>query len=159
MRRRLSILTLLSLLLLPALPQGKVMAQAEAVRSDLEARTFEIADKLRCPVCVSESVAQSNSTISIQMRQIIQDQLGEGRSEQEILSYFRERYGDWILQEPPKRGLHLLVWLLPIAVALAGVVVLTLLMRRWVRASREPLEVEESDLARVRDELIERNPR
>lgn len=159
MRRRLFILTLLTLLLLPALPQVEVIAQSEAERTNLEARTFEIADKLRCPVCVSESVAQSNSTISIQMRQIIQDQLGEGRSEQEILSYFRERYGDWILQEPPKRGLHLLVWLLPVAVALTGFVVLALLMRRWVRASREPVEVEESDLARVRDEMIERNPR
>jgi cytochrome c-type biogenesis protein CcmH len=130
---------------------------AGAGQARLEARTFEIAEQLRCPVCVSESVAQSSSQISIEMRQIIQAQLEQGRGEREILAYFQERYGDWILLEPPKRGLHLLVWLLPAAAALAGLVALTLFMRRWLSASREPVDVDESDLRRVRDALSERN--
>jgi cytochrome c-type biogenesis protein CcmH len=141
-----------------ALPAAVAPAQSTgAGQAGLEARTFEIAEKLRCPVCVSESVAQSNSSISIEMRQIIQAQLEQGRGEREILAFFQERYGDWILLEPPKRGLHLLVWLLPAAAALAGLVALALFMRRWLSASREPVEVEESDLRRVRDALSERN--
>lgn len=135
---------------------GSAAAQAPSARGDqIDARTFEIADKLRCPVCVSESVAQSSSEISLEMRQIIQGQLEQGRSEREILTFFQERYGDWILLEPPKRGLHLLVWLLPAAAALAGSAALVLLMRRWLRASREPIEVDENDLKRVRDALSE----
>jgi cytochrome c-type biogenesis protein CcmH len=141
-----------------AVPAAVAPAQtAGAGQAPLEARTFEIAEQLRCPVCVSESVAQSSSQISIEMRQIIQAQLEQGRGEREILAYFQERYGDWILLEPPKRGLHLLVWLLPAAAALAGLVALTLFMRRWLSASREPVDVDESDLRRVRDALSERN--
>jgi cytochrome c-type biogenesis protein CcmH len=141
-----------------ALPATVAQAQSTgAGQTQLEARTFEIAEQLRCPVCVSESVAQSSSQISIEMRQIIQAQLEQGRGEREILAYFQERYGDWILLEPPKRGLHLLVWLLPAAAALAGLIALTLFMRRWLIASREPLDVEESDLRRVREALSERN--
>jgi cytochrome c-type biogenesis protein CcmH len=141
-----------------AVPASVAPAQSTgAGPARLEARTFEIAEKLRCPVCVSESVAQSSSSISIEMRQIIQAQLEQGRGEREILAFFQERYGDWILLEPPKRGLHLLVWLLPAAAALAGLVALTLFMRRWLSASREPVDVDESDLRRVRDALSERN--
>lgn len=122
----------------------------------LEARTFQIAEKLRCPVCVSESVAQSSSPISIEMRNLIQDQLEQGRSEREILAFFQERYGDWILLEPPKRGLHLLVWLLPLAAALVGLIALAVFVRQWVQASREPVKVDEHDLRRVRDAMGER---
>jgi cytochrome c-type biogenesis protein CcmH len=145
--------SLLALLLFAPFPIG--VAQDDGA-DRLEARTFEVADQLRCPVCVSESVAQSSSPISIQMRQIIQEQLEQGRSEAEILAFFQERYGDWILLEPPKRGLHLLVWLLPAVAGLAGIVALALFMRRWLRASREPIEVDEGDLRRVRDALAER---
>lgn len=122
----------------------------------LEARTFEIAAQLRCPVCVSESVAQSSSPTSIEMRQIIQEQLEEGRSEGQILAFFQDRYGDWILLEPPKRGLHLLVWLLPAVAALAGLAMLAYYLRRWTRAGNEPVEASDADLRRVREALSDR---
>lgn len=119
----------------------------------LQERVFEIAANLRCPVCVSESVADSNAQLAQQMRQLIQQQLEEGRSETEIYSYFTNRYGDWILLDPPKRGVHLLVWVLPVLALLGGVVVLTLAVRRWLARSRERPEVDEADLERVRAEL------
>lgn len=127
-------------------------AQAEVVT---EARVYEIAKLLRCPVCVSESVAASSSPISVQMREQIQEMLVQGRSEREILGYFQERYGDWILLEPPKRGLHLLVWLLPAVAALVGLALLLTLVRRWTRAGREVPAVDEADLQRLREALRE----
>lgn len=119
----------------------------------LQERVFEIAANLRCPVCVSESVADSNAQLAQQMRQLIQQQLEEGRSETEIYSYFTNRYGDWIMLDPPKRGVHLLVWLLPVVALLAGAVALTLAVRRWLARSRERPEVDDADLERVRAEL------
>src|SRR5690606_22548451 len=119
----------------------------------LENRVFEIAAKLRCPICTSESVADSSVQLAVEMRQIIQEQLNEGRSEAEILAFFQQSYGDWILLDPPKRGLHLLVWILPVAAALVGVIALLMLGRRWQRRSREPIDVDPEDLARVRSEL------
>ncbi len=119
----------------------------------IENRVFEIAAKLRCPICTSESVADSSVQLAVQMREIIQEQLDDGRTEPEILAFFQERYGDWILLDPPKRGLHLLVWVLPIAGAFVGVTALIVLGRRWQRRSHEPIEVDPEDLARVRSEL------
>ncbi len=123
----------------------------------LEQQTFQIARQLRCPVCTSESVADSNSEASIQMRNIIQEQLSEGKSEAEVLAYFQVRYGDWILLEPPKRGLHLVVWLLPIVGGVLGVVTLLLLFRRWTRISRQPLDVDETERQRVREAMRQGN--
>jgi cytochrome c-type biogenesis protein CcmH len=126
-------------------------ALAQAV--ELDSRVFDIARQLRCPVCTSESVADSSAELAQQMREIIQQQLDEGRSEAEILAFFQARYGDWILLDPPKRGLHLVVWVLPIAAGVAGVAALVVLGRRWVSRSREPVEVDPEDIARVRSEL------
>ena len=90
----------------PATESPATETPAAAVQ--LQSRVFEIARQLRCPVCVSESVGDSNASIAIEMRNQIQDQLEAGRSEAEIMAFFQERYGDWILLEPPRRGVHLL---------------------------------------------------
>lgn len=128
---------------------GWVLAQ----EVELQTRVFEIGRQLRCPVCVSESVADSNAQLAQQMRQLIQQQLEEGRSEAEIFSYFTNRYGDWILLDPPKRGIHLVVWLLPVLAGLTGLAIVMLLVRRWLAAARRPIEVGQAALDRVRAEL------
>ncbi|MEZ4631022.1 MAG: cytochrome c-type biogenesis protein [Deinococcales bacterium] len=115
----------------------------------LEQRVFEIARQLRCPVCRAESAADSSAETSQEFRQIIQEQLEAGKSEAEILAFFRERYGDWILLSPPKEGLHLLVWLLPIIAGLIALIVLAMLMQRWLRKSREHVVVSDQDRLEV----------
>ncbi|MGH7544460.1 MAG: cytochrome c-type biogenesis protein, partial [Gemmatimonadota bacterium] len=62
--------------------------------------------------------------------------IAQGRSDEEIRAFFVERYGTWILLEPPKRGFNLAAWLLPGAAVLAGAVGLVFAARRW--ASRSP---------------------
>ena len=128
-------------------------AVALAQEVQLETRVFEIARQLRCPSCVSESVSDSSAPIAQQMREIIQDQLVEGRSETEILAYFQTRYGDWILLDPPKRGVHLVAWFLPIIVGVVAVAVVALLARRWLANSRKTIEATPEELARVRSQL------
>ena len=136
-----------------AVSYGAAIAQS----GDLDQRVFEIARQLRCPVCVSESVADSSSRVAIEMRQVIQQQLEEGRTEAEVLAFFQERYGDWILQEPPRRGIHLLVWLLPVIVAAIGIGALAWFVRRWVASGQDVPDVAEEDLARVREALASRD--
>lgn len=144
---------LAALLLLPGAARAQSGGGAEV---QLESRVFEIARQLRCPTCVSESVGDSNAAISIEMRQTIRAQLQEGRSEAEILAFFQERYGDWILLEPPRRGIHLVVWWLPGIALIAGLGGLGLLMVRWTRNARRYATEErpdEAELARVRAAL------
>jgi cytochrome c-type biogenesis protein CcmH len=118
----------------------------------LDPEVFEIGRALRCPTCVAESVAESNAAVAQEMRRIIQEGLDAGRSRAEIIAGFRASYGDWILLEPPARGVFLFVWLVPavaLAAALLGLVVLT---RRWRSAADVPAAPVE-DLARVRAAL------
>lgn len=125
---------------------------------ELQSRVFDITRQLRCPTCVSESVADSNAAIAIEMRNQVQTQLEDGRGEAEILAFFQERYGDWVLLEPPRRGVHLFVWWLPGIALAAGAGGLGLLMVRWTRnAKRAGAEAppDDDDLARVRAALGE----
>jgi cytochrome c-type biogenesis protein CcmH len=125
----------------------------DANPSTLDPKVFEIARELRCPVCTAESVGDSSSSIAVEMRDIIQDQLNEGKSEKEILAFFQERYGDWILLNPPKRGVHLLVWLLPLIVVIVAVALLAMYLKRWTKQAQAPVEASKEDLERVREEM------
>ena len=101
-----------------------------------EARAREIEGALRCPVCRSQSIRQSRSFMAEDMKRRIRELIVEGRSDEEIRVFFVERYGTWILLEPPKSGFNLAGWLLPGVAVLAGAVGLVLAARRW--ASRSP---------------------
>lgn len=141
------------MLLAAALLTSFAFAQAAESGVTLERRVFEVAKQLRCPVCISESVAGSSSQIALTMKSEIQELVLAGRSDTQILDHFSEAYGDWIRLEPPKRGLHLLVWLLPAVVALAGAIMLIGFVRRWTKAGAVTPQVDAAGLRRVQEEL------
>lgn len=124
-----------------------------ASQVELAPGVFDIASQLRCPVCVSESVAQSSSPTSVQMREIIAEKLEAGESEAEILAYFVERYGDWILLEPPRRGMYLFVWLMPLVGGILALALLVHYVRTWHRRAQEPVLADPAYLAQVQQQL------
>lgn len=130
-----------------------MLGVAGAQERELDPRVFEIGRELRCPTCVSESVGESNAAIAREMRVLIQEQLDQGATRAEVLAFFQERYGDWILQNPPMRGMNLLVWMLPVVVVLVAVVVVARAVRRWRAAADARIDVDPTDLERVRAEL------
>ncbi len=135
-----------------------LLGSAFAQDVEIGSRAFDIARNLRCPVCVSESVADSSAQIAQQMRTVIQERIDEGMTDQQIYAYFQASYGDWIMLQPPKRGVHLFVWLLPVLVALTALAVVAVLARRWLAASRTPINASAEELARVRQLLGEGGP-
>ncbi len=139
--------------LLPALLVAALLAMAAAQDRPLDPRVFDIGRELRCPTCVAESVGESNAAIAREMRALIQEQLDAGADRREVLGFFQERYGDWILLNPPMRGMNLLVWLLPVAGAVVGLLVLARLLQRWRRAAEIPVDVDSAELDRVRTEM------
>lgn len=141
--------------LLPLLLFITCLAAAQDTGVTIEARVFDLARQLRCPICVSESVAASSSQISLTMRSEIQEMVEQGLSDQEILDSFTASYGDWILLEPPRRGLHLVVWLLPVVVAGVGAVMLIGFMRRSTRAGNEKVDVSDADIERLRQAMAD----
>ncbi|MEV7225733.1 cytochrome c-type biogenesis protein CcmH [Polymorphospora sp. NPDC051019] len=79
-----------------------------------------IAAGLRCPSCQGESVADSSSPVAAAMRQVVADQLAQGRSPDEIRHWFTERYGDDVLADPPLSGPGVLLWAVPALVLLGS---------------------------------------
>ena len=127
----------------------------------LDQRVHDVASQLRCPVCQGESVADSPSQLSQQMRGVIRQQLQSGKSEQEVIQYFRTSYGDQIVWSPPWQGFTLLAWLVPIGLLLAGIILLFFVLRDWralapassTAADPELANVDEVDLAFYRVQL------
>lgn len=107
-------------------------------QNSVDDQALAIANQLQCPVCENVTVAYSNSALAGQMRQVIRDKLAQGDTRDQIIQYFVDRYGEGILTQPPKHGLNLLVWLLPLAGLLIGLGVLgTVLLSR--RSNPTPL--------------------
>jgi cytochrome c-type biogenesis protein CcmH len=116
------------LLVLPVAAFAQSYTNTSASQS-LDDQALAIANELQCPVCENVTVAYSNATLAGQMRQVIRDKLAQGQSHDQIVQYFVDRYGEAILTQPPKHGLNLLVWLLPVAGLLAGLGVLGTVLR------------------------------
>jgi len=151
---RMTLALLAALILLGATPSR---AAAQAARSVNEQTVYEIAAQLRCVVCQNLSVADSPSEMASQMRGIIRERLAAGESPAQVQRYFVDRYGEWILLSPPRRGFNLLVWLLPlVAVAVGLAAAATLVWRRSRRARGDrpaPVAVDAAMSERIRREL------
>lgn len=115
--------------LLAALP-----AQAQQpITNDsiLEARTSEVANVLRCPVCQGLSLNDSPAELSVQMRAVVKEQLRAGKTPEEVKAYFVSKYGEWVLLEPKPRGMNLVVYLAPFILLLGGGGLIVVMVRKW----------------------------
>lgn len=101
-----------------------------------EAQVREIGARLRCPVCQSENILDSQSGTAREMVVMLREQLAEGRSEAEIVEYFRSRYGDYVLLSPPASGFGGIIWLVPPLLLAAAGATWLLLVRRNATAAR-----------------------
>lgn len=136
---------------------GLLPVTLPAAETHLDEDVRAIALDLRCPVCQNLSVGDSPSELAQEMRQLIREQLQQGKTPGEVLDYFVARYGEWILLAPPKRGFNLVIWLFPVVLVPAGIVVVYLAARRWVRrgAARPSAvsRVDPASAARLKHEL------
>ena len=100
-----------------------------------------------CPVCPAETIDQAQVEYSKQMRRVVREMLVQGHSRDEILEFFADRYGPQVLAAPPKSGLNLLAWIVPIAAVIAviagGLLVIRSMAKRDDEATgEEPLAEE-----------------
>ncbi len=93
-------------------------------------RAQAVAASLRCPTCQGLSVADSSSPLAKSMRDIIDEQVAAGRPSEEIKDHFVDRYGDWVLLAPRAEGGGWVVWVIPAAAVVVGLLVVSSLVRR-----------------------------
>lgn len=111
-------------------------------------RLYSIAGRLKCLQCVGESVASSQSSFAVQFREEIRTQMRQGGTDDEILNFFADSYGQEVLLTPPSSGLGALVWVVPVVAVAAAVLLLAGTFRRW-RAEREDVHASAEDVALV----------
>ncbi len=128
-----------------------VIAQNETLPPDLavdddllQQKLREVSRTLRCAVCQSETIWESNATLAIQMRDIVLERLTAGESPDEIRAYFVSRYGDYIVFKPRFRGINLLLWGGPFILLAIGGFILVRNLRRWTTPSNKA-QTESSD--------------
>ena len=119
-----------------------------------------VAAQLRCVVCQNLSVADSPSETARQMRDIVRERLAAGETPEQVMAYFVDKYGTWILLAPPRQGFNLVLWVAPFAALGIGLAIVAMIVRRWTRPGpgagpgpAPPLDAETR--ARIRREVAE----
>src|SRR4029434_6974480 len=112
-------------ILLICLLASVVMAQVqeEEVPSDdpvIEQRLANLSKELRCLQCQNQTLADSPAGLAADLRREIRIQMKAGKSDQEIIAFLTQRYGDFILYRPPIRPTTYLLWFGPFVLLLAG---------------------------------------
>lgn len=98
-------------------------AEPDEVLADpaLEARAAKLDEQLRCVVCQSQSIAESNAPLAKDLRILVRERISMGESDREVIAYIVERYGDYVLLKPPVQGNTIFLWAFPaLALAAAG---------------------------------------
>ncbi len=101
----------------------------------LEARVMEVSAELRCLVCQNQSLADSHAGLAIDLKNQVREQLQAGRSEQQVLAYMTERYGDFVRYRPPLKASTVLLWAGPLLLVLGGMLALWRALARAQRAA------------------------
>lgn len=125
----------LFLLILASLPGFALAKEAQPSAPDpvVEERLMKLAKELRCLVCQNETLADSRADLAVDLRGQIREQMKAGKSDKEIVAYLTERYGKFILYNPPIDPTTYLLWFGPFVLLLAGLFFLF----RYVKQRRE----------------------
>ena len=112
--------------------------KAQTNDTQTEQRIRQLSEKLRCLVCQNQSLADSNAELAQDLRQQLREQVAAGRSDDQILDYLVQRYGDFVLYEPPFKATTLLLWIGPFVLLASAALALVATLRRRRRAPEEP---------------------
>lgn len=121
-----------------------------------EQRVMTLGKKFRCAVCQGVAISDSPASMARAQLDKVRELVADNRSDQEIEEYFVARYGEWVLLEPKKDGLNALLWLGPVLLLAAGlIVIMSQVKKKPVGAQAAPVEAPVSDdfLAQVRADL------
>jgi cytochrome c-type biogenesis protein CcmH len=115
-----------------------ILFSLPGIANDNEQRIRQLEEKLRCLVCQNQSLADSNAELAGDLRKQVRDQVAAGRSDDEIVAYLVQRYGDFVLYEPPFKATTALLWVGPFLLLAAAAGFLIVAVRRRRNAPQEP---------------------
>lgn len=86
----------------------------------LEERARDISAGLRCVVCRNESIDESNAELARDLRLLVRERLVEGDSDEQVMAFIVDRYGEYILLRPTLQGVNIVLWVTPLVLLLLG---------------------------------------
>jgi cytochrome c-type biogenesis protein CcmH len=115
---------------------------------ELQQRYESLTHQLRCVKCQNNNIADSPAGLAADLRAQVKEQLLAGKSDEEILAYMANRYGNYILFTPPMEKSTAWVWILPGVAVLAGLTIGIRIVRRRARLVEDDAAVEGDEAAR-----------
>ena len=135
MKRLLALLALLIVTTLCCAKEAAPMAEDEVV----EKRMVAISDEMRCLVCQNESLSGSHAELAQDLRREIREMIKAGKSDQQIMDFMVDRYGDFVRYRPPMKATTLLLWFGPfLLLAVALLALMRYLRQRGQRLDHSP---------------------
>ena len=142
------VLVFLLFLLIPMTGWSKE-AVPVAEDPEVEKRMLTLTENLRCLVCQNETIADSRADFSNDIRREIGEQIKANKTDPEIIQFLVDRYGDFVLYNPPMKATTILLWFGPAALLVFGLVSLIMYLRR------RRVQIEEVSLSQAQLEKAE----
>lgn len=131
---------------------------AYTFKDDAErARYTELTRELRCPKCQNQDIADSNAPIAADLRKEIYRMLGEGRSNQQIIDFMVDRYGEFVRYKPELNAHTWLLWFGPAGLLAVGAVLIGVIVVRRRRSGREDADVLSDEERQRLAHLLDKN--
>lgn len=107
-----------------------------------------LTSELRCLVCQNQTIADSNAELAADLRRQVYEMLQQGKSKQEIAQFMTDRYGDFVLYNPPFKLKTGLLWIGPVVFLLTGLLAVFLFTRRKKAAATIEISAEKQQKIR-----------
>ncbi|MEE3207035.1 MAG: cytochrome c-type biogenesis protein [Pseudomonadota bacterium] len=125
-----SFLALVAILILPNSEAICVEPEEILDNKSLEERARNISKTLRCLVCQNQSIDESEAALAKDLRLIVRERLKLGDNDEEVINFIRERYGDFVLLDPPVNKKTIALWFSPILILIIWLIALTRVARK-----------------------------
>lgn len=109
---------------------------------NLDEQVNQLASELRCVVCQNQTIADSHAPLAVQLKQEVRRQLSEGASPEQVKSFMVERYGEFVLYQPPLTAGTAMLWVGPVLILVVALVVAAFVLRRRRLHPDEPIDGE-----------------
>ena len=107
------------------------ITSSEIVTGVADQERFQsLTNELRCMVCQNQTIAESNAGLAVDLKKQVAKQINEGKTDDQILNFMEERYGEFVLYNPPVSLENSLLWLTPFVVLIIAVLILISALKR-----------------------------
>ena len=110
----------------------------------------KLSEEIRCLVCQNQNIAESNADLAKDLRLEIYTMLSEGKTEDEIVDFMVDRYGDYVLYRPPFKPMTWLLWFGPVIVFFIGMIFVVRFMKSQ-NMSKQTESLSEEEIERIKN--------